>query len=37
LQKVDLLVTDWLSPPAFLDELREAGVKVVAVSEEAAE
>ena len=37
LQKVDLLVTDWLSPPAFLNELREAGVKVVAVSEEAEE
>ncbi len=31
---IDLLVTDWLSPPEFLDELRAAGLKVAVVGEE---
>jgi DeoR/GlpR family transcriptional regulator of sugar metabolism len=34
LSRIDLVVTDWLSPPAFLDELREAGVKVAVVEDE---
>jgi len=33
LGRIDLVVTDWLSPPAFLDQLREAGVKVAVVGE----
>jgi len=34
LSRIDLLVTDWLSPASFLDELREAGVKVAVVGED---
>lgn len=34
LSRIDLIVTDWMSPPSFLDELREAGLKVAVVSEE---
>lgn len=34
LSRIDLVVTDWMSPPSFLDELREAGVKVAVVGDE---
>lgn len=34
LSRINLVITDWLSPPVFLDELRDAGVKVVVVGEE---
>jgi DeoR/GlpR family transcriptional regulator of sugar metabolism len=34
LARIDLVVTDWLSPASFLDELREAGVKVAVVGED---
>ena len=34
LARINLLVTDWLSPPLFLDQLRETGVEVAVVSEE---
>lgn len=34
LSKIDLVVTDWLSPKPFLDELRDAGVKVDVVSDD---
>jgi DeoR/GlpR family transcriptional regulator of sugar metabolism len=34
LSKIDLVITDWMSPPSFLGELREAGVKVEVVSDE---
>lgn len=34
LSRVDLVITDWQSPPSFLDELREAGVTVAVVGED---
>lgn len=34
LSTIDLVITDWQSPPTFIDQLREAGVSVVAVPEE---
>jgi len=34
LDRIDMIVTDWLCPPAFLDELRSSGVRVEAVNEE---
>lgn len=34
LSRINLVITDWQSPPAFLDELGEAGVKVHVVGEE---
>ena len=34
LARIDLVITDWLSPGPFLDELREAGVKVAVVDDE---
>ncbi len=34
LAKVDLLVTDWLAPAAFCQELEQAGLRVVRVPEE---
>jgi len=33
LERIDLLVTDWLTPPAFCQELEEAGLRVVRVAE----
>lgn len=35
LSTIDLVITDWMSPPTFLAQLREAGVSVVAVPDEA--
>lgn len=32
--RVDLIVTDWLTPPQFCQELEDAGIKVVRVNEE---
>lgn len=34
IDRIDMIVTDWLCPPAFLEELRSSGVKVEAVDEE---
>jgi DeoR/GlpR family transcriptional regulator of sugar metabolism len=34
LSRIDLVITDWLSPPSFLEELRDAGVKVAVVNED---
>jgi DeoR/GlpR family transcriptional regulator of sugar metabolism len=34
LSKIDMVVTDWLSPAPFLAELREAGIQVEVVSDE---
>lgn len=34
LDRIDMIVTDWLCPPGFLDELRSSGVRVEAISEE---
>ncbi len=34
LSRVDLLVTDWMAPPAFCEELEASGLKVVRVPEE---
>jgi DeoR family transcriptional regulator, fructose operon transcriptional repressor len=34
LARINLLVTDWLSPPLFLEQLEEAGVEVAVVREE---
>jgi len=34
LNRVDLIVTDWMAPPAFCQELEDSGVKVVRVADE---
>lgn len=34
LSSIDMLVTDWMAPPAFCQELEEAGLCVVRVAEE---
>jgi DeoR family fructose operon transcriptional repressor len=34
LNRIDMIVTDWLTPPAFCEELEETGVCVIRVAEE---
>ncbi len=34
LSRIDVLVTDWMAPPAFCEELEESGLSVVRVPEE---
>ena len=35
LSRIDMIVTDWMTPPAFCEELEAAGVQVVRVPDEA--
>jgi DeoR family fructose operon transcriptional repressor len=34
LDRVDMIVTDWMAPPAFCEELEEPGLRVVRVPDE---